>query len=89
MTAEAVQEKVKELCVAHHARCVILFGSRAKGTALQCSDIDIAVSGVSDMETLREEIDEIPTLFTVDLVDLDTCANALLIEDIYKYGHEI
>lgn len=46
------------------------------------SDIDIAVSGVSDIEALRDQIDEIPTLYTVDLVDLDTCRNALLIEDI-------
>ena len=89
MTAEAVLDEVRTLCKAYHASEVILFGSRAKGTALPQSDIDIAVSGVSDIEALRDRIDEIPTLYTVDLVDLDTCCNMFLIEDIRKYGRKI
>ena len=68
---------------------VILFGSRAKGTARDRSDIDIAVCGVSDMEKLQEEIEDIPTLYTIDLVDLDTCENQLLLEDIEQYGRKI
>lgn len=35
MTVEMVLEKVKELCEAHGASEVILYGSRAKGTALE------------------------------------------------------
>ena len=38
MTVEMVLEKVKELCEAHGASEVILYGSRAKGTALERSD---------------------------------------------------
>ena len=53
------------------------------------SDIDIAVCGVSDMEKLQEEIEDIPTLYTIDLVDLDTCENQLLLEDIEQYGRKI
>lgn len=34
MTVEMVLEKVKELCVKYQAEDIILFGSRAKGTAL-------------------------------------------------------
>ena len=68
---------------------MILFGSRAKETARERSDIDIAVCGVYDMEKLQEEIEDIPTLYTVDLVDLDTCENQLLLEDIEQYGRKI
>ena len=65
------------------------FGSRAKGTATERSDIDIAVSGIPDTENLREELDNLPTLYTIDLVNLDECGNQLLLEDIRKYGREI
>ena len=54
-------------------------------------DIDIAVSGVASHEILdlQENLEEIPTLYTIDLVDLDTCQNQLLLEDIKQYGREI
>ena len=66
-----------------------MFGSRAKGTALERSDIDIAVSGVVQFSALQEEIGNLPTLFSVDIVNLDTCTNPLLQEDIRNYGKKI
>ncbi len=89
MTLAKVLEKVKNLCVKYQAKEIILFGSRAKGTALERSDIDIAVSGVNDFDALEEEIEEIPTLYTVDLLNMDTCRNELILEDIRKYGRKI
>ena len=89
MTLAKVLEKVKNLCVKYQAEEIILFGSRAKGTALERSDIDIAVSGVNDFDALEEEIEEIPTLYTVDLLNMDTCRNELILEDIRKYEHKI
>lgn len=68
---------------------VILYGSRAKGTAMERSDIDIVVSGVDNFESLVEKVEELPTLFSVDLVNMDTCRNQLLLEDIRQYGREI
>ena len=78
-------------CRVYDAEKVILFGSRAKGTATERSDIDIAVSGVKscDVLDLEEKLQDIPTLYTIDLVDLDTCRNQLLLEDIRQYGREI
>ena len=46
MKVEEVISRVAELCRQYDAQKVILYGSRAKGTALERSDIDIAVSGV-------------------------------------------
>ena len=89
MTLAKVLEQVKNLCVKYRAKEIILFGSRAKGTALERSDIDIAVSGVNDFDALEEEIEEIPTLYTVDLLNMDTCRNELILEDIRKYGRKI
>lgn len=89
MQAEEVIEKIVELCRSYSANRVILFGSRAKGTALERSDIDIAVSGVIRFPELREEIENLPTLFSVDIVNMDTCTNSLLLEDIGKYGKKI
>ena len=68
---------------------MILYGSRAKGTARERSDIDIAVSGAEDFDILVEKVEELPTLYSVDLVNMDTCKNELLLEDIRQYGREI
>lgn len=92
MENRSVVEVIKEIaryCKQYSANKVVLFGSRAKNTAGERSDIDIAVSGVTDMEGLEEALWEIPTLYKIDLVDLDNCKNELLLEDIAKYGREI
>ena len=89
MTVDEVLKEAAGLCRKYRAKEIILYGSRAKGTALKKSDIDIAVSGVRDYEGLAEEIDEIPTLYTVDLLNLDTCRNQLILEDIRQYGRKI
>ena len=75
--------------VKYHAEQIILFGSRAKGTALERSDIDIAVSGVDDFDSLLDAVDAIQTLYTIDLLNMDTCGNELILEDIKKYGRKI
>ena len=87
--AEEVIEEVADLCRQFQAKKVILYGSRAKGTARERSDIDIAVSGVDNFELLVEKVEELPTLYSVDMVNIDTCRNQLLLEDIRQYGREI
>ena len=89
MTINSILEEIinlskKVFCFYRYSFC-----SRAKGTATERSDIDIAVSGIPDTENLREELDNLPTLYTIDLVNLDECGNQLLLEDIRKYGREI
>ncbi len=61
MRVEEIILEVTELC-RHSAKQVILFGSRAKGTARERSDINIAVSSAEDFDGLVEEIEELPTL---------------------------
>lgn len=89
MRAEEVIVEAAKLCREYKAKEVLLFGSRAKGTFRERSDIDIAVSGVEDFDGLEEAIEDLPTLYSVDLVNLDTCKNSLLLEDIREYGRKI
>lgn len=89
MKAEEVIQEIVKLCRSFHAKEVILYGSRARGTARERSDIDIAVAGVSDFELLAEKIEDLPTLYSVDLLNMDTCRNQLLLEDIRQYGRKI
>lgn len=89
MKVEEVISEIAKLCRNFHAKEVILYGSRAKGTARERSDIDIAVTGVKNFDILEEKIEKLPTLYSVDLLNMDTCRNDLLKEDIRQYGREI
>jgi len=55
---------------------IFLFGSRAEGTAHERSDIDIGIEGPGPvpreaLSLIQEELEEAPTLFTVDVVDFN------------------
>ncbi len=89
MTIDEILDKTVRICKNHNADEVILYGSRAKGCALERSDIDIAVRGAEDFGSLAEEIEEIPTLYSIDLVNLDKSADKLFLEDIADYGSTI
>ena len=66
---------------------IMLFGSRAKGTAMERSDIDIALIGQDiDMEKLRDDVDRIDTLLKIDLVDFNGCKNEALKNEVSKDG---
>lgn len=65
---------------------VILFGSRARGTHTEKSDIDIAVSG-GDFDAFYWEIKEnVHSLLTFDIIDLDSGASEELTREIEKDG---
>lgn len=55
----------------------LLFGSRATGTARPNSDWDIGILGPTELPlaaagNLREAFEELPTLHTIEIVDLST-----------------
>ena len=89
MKPDEIIKQVADICREYKAKQVILYGSRAKDTAWERSDIDIAVSGAENFDELADRIDELPTLYSVDLLNIDTCRNNLLLEDIKQYGREI
>ena len=89
MQIQEILEEIRRISRQDGAREVILFGSRAKGTETERSDIDIAVSGAERFDELEEAIDEIPTLLSFDVVNMDTCQNELLLKEIREYGRKI
>jgi predicted nucleotidyltransferase len=53
---------------------IFLFGSRATGSAAEHSDIDIGIEGPapvphSALAAINDELEEAPTLYTIDVVD--------------------
>ena len=70
-------------------RKVILFGSRAKGTASKNSDIDLAVDGIENpltIESLTMELDELPLPYRFDLQAISKISNHSLLEHIERVG---
>lgn len=56
------------------AYSIFLFGSRADGSAHERSDIDIGIEGPAPVPQeafalIQEELEEAPTLYSVDVVD--------------------
>lgn len=65
---------------------IYIFGSRAKGTAFSYSDFDIGVDAnipdIIKLEKLKEKIDEISGLYSVDIVFMKDIENDF--KDIIK-----
>ena len=57
MKVEEVIQTIIKRCNEFQAKEVVLYGSRAKGTARERSDIDIAVSGVNDFEKVVKQLE--------------------------------
>ena len=75
MLDNEIEQELINLAEKYNLEEVILFGSRADGTAHEKSDIDIAVKGYhSDTERFdfEDDIWKIPTLLMFDIVDLDS-----------------
>lgn len=69
------------------ARRVILFSSRARGTNLPKSDIDIAVEGCPDFAALEDRLQEgLWSLLKIDVVNLDGPLSESLRHEIAKDG---
>ncbi|MCI8686911.1 MAG: nucleotidyltransferase domain-containing protein [Lawsonibacter sp.] len=65
---------------------VILFGSRARGDHRERSDIDLAVSGGDPVRFALRAEDELPTLLSFDIVNLNGPVQAELLESIQREG---
>lgn len=64
---------------------VILFGSRARGDHRERSDVDLAVSG-GDVVRFSLGVEDLPTLLSFDVVDLDGAVQPELLESIRREG---
>lgn len=81
MTPEKkIKEEIRKVCALMESDLpgyrVVLFGSRAAGTARERSDFDVGVFGDSPLPLrtfykMEDLLEEIPTLHRIDWVDLN------------------
>lgn len=69
---------------------VLIFGSRAKGTAKPYSDFDLAVfaptMSSSEFSALWNALDDLPLIFKLDILHWDSLSNIQLKDKILKEG---
>lgn len=83
---DVVLKQIRDLAAQYGLCKVILFGSRARGDFKERSDIDLAVSG-GDISGFALAVDEeTDTLLQYDVVNLDSCVDEALLENIEKDG---
>ena len=81
-----ITKDVSAFAVKHGVQKIILFGSRARGDHTERSDIDIAVSG-GDFDAFYWDVKEnIHSLLTFDIVNMDDNISDNLKEEITKDG---
>ncbi|MBQ7265388.1 MAG: nucleotidyltransferase domain-containing protein [Firmicutes bacterium] len=68
---ETVLEDIILYAKGNHIKKVLLFGSRARGTNRETSDIDIAVSGGDILNFYFDLEEKANTLLKFDVVDMD------------------
>ncbi len=70
-------------------RRAILYGSRAKGTAVASSDIDLALEGIDDpfqAEAVARELEELPLPYRFDVAALTAIKHQPLRDHIERVG---
>lgn len=84
---EHVYNQIREICAEERAARVMLFGSRARGTAEEKSDIDLAVWGCPDFPHLEDRLDnELWSLLQLNVVNMDESSSHELLEEVLKDG---
>lgn len=83
---DRVLRDIITLAEANAIERVVLFGSRARGTHGEKSDIDLAVSGGRALEFYYDLEEQARTLLTFDVVNLDRGINAELQAELERDG---
>ncbi|MDE7292490.1 MAG: nucleotidyltransferase domain-containing protein [Treponemataceae bacterium] len=81
-----VEDDIIRIAKKSNVKKVILFGSRARGTNSERSDIDLAISGGNALEFYYDVEEEARTLLMFDVVDLDKGISEKLQAEIKKDG---
>ncbi len=83
---DRVMKDIRFLAGKHNIQKIILFGSRARGTHSERSDIDLAVTGGDVSEFYWDIHEKVWSLLSFDIVELDKGTTAELQEEIDRDG---
>lgn len=81
-----VEDDIVRIAKKSNVKKVILFGSRARGTNSERSDIDLAISGGNALDFYYDVEEEARTLLMFDVVDLVKGISEALQAEIKKDG---
>lgn len=84
--SDRVLQDIRKYAELYGIKKVVLFGSRARGTHSERSDIDIAVSGGNTAEFSLEIDEKAHTLLMFDVVDFDGYVSEELQKEIGRDG---
>lgn len=83
---ERVIKDISTFADKHGVRKVVLFGSRARGTHTERSDVDIAVSGGNFDDFYWDIKENANSLLTFDIIDIDKRVSENLKLEIERDG---
>ena len=81
-----VEDDIVRIAKKSNVKKVILFGSRARGTNSERSDIDLAISGGNALDFYYDVEEKAHTLLMFDVVNLDKGISEALQAEIKKDG---
>jgi proline iminopeptidase len=89
--SEAILESIITVCFTYNdVKALILYGSRARGDYKQGSDIDIAIDAPQmsskEFAQLWNALDDLPIIFPMDIVHLQSIKNELFLNAIRRDG---
>lgn len=72
ISLQSVSKEIKRVAQGYRLKLVILYGSHARGTAKETSDVDIAILGESplDLDAVLDITNELSSIFESDDVDV-------------------
>lgn len=91
MDINAILSEIVKISAENGVTKAVLFGSLAKGTQRDRSDIDIAFYGADSLafSRIQDSIADISTLRKIDAINMETLNNPNLAKEVEMYGQTI
>ncbi len=88
LSEESLYNEIVAISRKYNVKKVVLFGSRARKTNDDKSDIDLAIYGCKNFRELYFDLNEnVPTLLSFDIIDMDSKSiDENLIKEIKRDG---
>lgn len=86
---EKLVKSIQSIGQRYPVKKIVLFGSRARGDNRAVSDIDLAIFPLPEFSLrghIASDIDDLQTLFKIDIVFIDEGVDPILLKNIEREG---